>query len=166
MKRRDPLALAGIKLPPGAKVKKTKLPDPPKGVRYPPGQLLVRVRVEGRPVPWKVARMMPNGGSIKDPKLIAWQEQIHREARWSLGSFTPYGHPVRLEMSFTVKPPVGKAKPPDATNLGKAAEDALEGAIIINDTQVSKVCSERKFGTREGVEILVWTSEDPENTED
>jgi Holliday junction resolvase RusA-like endonuclease len=144
-----------IALPEGAKSLGVKLPagatNPPwAGDRLPAGTVIVRCQVPGRPVPWSV----PPKIRCKNPALVAWQGEVHHRVALAMDGRRPYGGPVVLRLEFTLAPR-GNRRPPDITNLVKGCEDAIQGAAILNDSQVRETHAERKAGPAEGVLIVV-----------
>jgi Holliday junction resolvase RusA-like endonuclease len=78
-------------------------------------------------------------------------------AMGAAGLRTPYAGAVRFTAEFTVRP---RGKVGDLTNLQKACEDACQGIVIVNDTQVVGWSSTRRIGGDEGVTIAVETVEE------
>jgi Holliday junction resolvase RusA-like endonuclease len=64
----------------------------------------------------------------------------------------PYGGPVRLEVTYYLRPRPGGV--PDTSNLTKAFEDALQGAVIRNDTQVVGHCTRRVVTAQEPERVV------------
>lgn len=151
------------KLPPGAKMLETKLP---KGLKrrpcppFAPGDLLAAFVVEGRPVPWSVPVIAKNGGKVKSPRLVAWQEAVKRAAclAWD-ERYLSYRGPVRVVMHFHLaRRGAGLRGNPDTTNLQKGAEDSLQGAMIANDCQVDDIRSVRFFDGADHAAIWVYAA--------
>jgi Holliday junction resolvase RusA-like endonuclease len=116
-------------------------PPRPTSPVLPPGTLVVEFEVPARPIPWKVASTTRTGHSYKDKKLVAWQAEVARCAAMAMRGRAPYGGAVRVEMEFYLTPRPGV--PGDASNFGKATEDALQGTVILNDRKVVDVRSRR-----------------------
>lgn len=116
-------------------------------------------RVAGHPVPWR--HHEGYGKYARKPRALkAWQETVATMALYAMGAAgnrTPYAGPVRLSAEFTVR---GRGKVGDLTNLQKACEDALQGIVIVDDTQVVGWSSTRRIGADEGVTIAVETVEE------
>jgi Holliday junction resolvase RusA-like endonuclease len=121
-----------------------------------PGELLALIGIDGRPVPWKAPTTTRTGHSFKDKRLVAWQKRVADEAAEVMRVLgrDPYAGPVSLSMCFELKRKAGRA--PDTSNLGKAAEDALQGVVIVNDTQVGFIESKRIIGDRDYCTIGVY----------
>lgn len=71
----------------------------------------------------------------------------------------PYVGPVGVNFWFYVGEPRFRQVTADLTNLTKAAEDALQGVVISNDSHVCATHSERQFVPSEEeqrVFIEVW----------
>ena len=67
----------------------------------------------------------------------------------------PYKFGVFLDLFFWLTPGGNK---PDLSNLVKAFEDSLQGAVIVNDTQVIEIHAIRKFRPENCViaDIYAW----------
>lgn len=119
--------------------------------------------VLGRPVPWKASRVgRGRDGKVhvkKDPTLVAWQTLVNLQARLACRGQGAFTGPVALYLGFhleaeegatpgdVVTRPIlfderlgrwhkGGKSIADLTNLGKAVEDALQGVVYVDDTQV------------------------------
>lgn len=92
--------------------------------------------------------------------MVEWQERVADAARKAFGPFSPWTEPLRLTCHFFLKRAMPnrksenmlacptftwdevclrhamKGKASDLTNLIKAAEDALEDIVFVNDGQV------------------------------
>jgi len=115
------------------------------------------VKVLGEPAPWAVytRRGAPSANFLA---CQVWQEQIRAAVIEKYGRPMLMG-PVTLEAVFhrTLRNPPKTAaayqrrclaeivRPPDVTNLTKAAEDALKGVLIKDDGQVIKVTGQKRF---------------------
>lgn len=89
--------------------------------------------VPGRPYGWK--HHEGYGRYAKKPTTVAaWQLLIAVAAAQAMSGATMFGGPVRFSADFFLLRRPGR--PPDRTNLGKAAEDACQGVVFANDTQV------------------------------
>jgi Holliday junction resolvase RusA-like endonuclease len=116
-------------------------------------------RVPGHPVPWQ--HHEGYGKHARKPRALKeWQEHIALIALYAMGAagrHTPYAGPVRFRAEFTVR---ARGKIGDLTNLQKACEDAVQGIVIVNDSQVVGWSSTRRVGGDEGVTIAVETVEE------
>ncbi len=111
------------------------------------------------PIPWSAPHTSRFGGSKPNPRLVAWQDKIRENARAEFGPFEPWTGPISISATFHVKRAMPKGsegklavpdikfdelystdrlkhKSSDLTNLIKAAEDALERIVYVNDAQV------------------------------
>lgn len=121
------------------------------------GTILAEGEIPGRAVPWKAPKVNRYGRVISTreySRYLAWQQEVHLRStthrcgrrRW------PYGGPVALAIRFYLRH--DNRTNPDTSNLVKAFEDALQGTIYENDTQVCRVTAER-----------IVTSTEPERVE-
>jgi hypothetical protein len=142
---------------------------------------IVTICVRGQePIPWSVPTVTRWGGSVPNPRLVEWQDAIRKEARERFGPLQPWRDPIRLCAKFYLlrgcpsKNDYGKVACPtfkyeevyekwrlkgkgaDLTNLIKAAEDALQDIVYIDDAQV---CShdgcDRLWSSAPGIEITL-----------
>jgi Holliday junction resolvase RusA-like endonuclease len=122
-------------------------------------RLLCAFRVLGHPVPWQ--HHEGYGKYATKPRALkVWQEGIAMIALHAMGAAGirgPYAGAVRFTADFTVR---ARGKMGDLTNLQKACEDACQGIVIVNDTQVVGWSSTRRRGDDEGVTIAVETVEE------
>ena len=116
------------------------------------GTVLAEGEIPGRAVPWKAPKVTRYGGIVQTreyKRYRAWQDEVHLRAathrcgrrRW------PYCGPVSLSLRFYLRRD-GRGNP-DTSNLVKSFEDALQGAIYANDSQVYRVTAERIFTSTE-----------------
>lgn len=133
------------------------LPDEPIELD-PPGTVIAEGRVDGRAVPWQAPTVGRNGGCVPTRSYKRYQQwqalvrhlaaiQRPRRKRW------PYRGEVELRLVFYLNRRGGRSNP-DLSNVVKAFEDSLQGAVFDNDTQVCKIKAER-----------VYTSMEPERVE-
>lgn len=132
---------------------RVKLPAPEPANRLPAGTLVCRVVVPGRACPWSVPVVTRSGVGVKKRRLVDWQKLIQLYARIAMGQRPPYGCPVRLALHFELRPRAGRM--PDTTNLQKGSEDALQGIILLNDSQVHEVRAVRTVGGEDRTTIEV-----------
>jgi Holliday junction resolvase RusA-like endonuclease len=117
--------------------------------------------VAGEPVPWSAPVRGRWGGSQPNKRLVVWQAEIAKVAREAFGPKLPWTGPVALQALFSISRnmPKGvkaadayacpelcwdeaqskhrlKSKCADLTNLIKAAEDALQSIVYVDDAQV------------------------------
>ncbi len=117
-----------------------------------PGTTLASFTVPGRAVPWKAPTTTRTGHAYKDPKLVAWQDEVYLRAAMARKD-KPYQGAVRVWLHVYLKRKSGAA--PDVTNLAKAIEDSLQGAVFTNDRQVEQISIVRVFEENERVVIMV-----------
>jgi Holliday junction resolvase RusA-like endonuclease len=124
-----------------------------------PSRTICAFRVSGHPVPWQ--HHEGYGKHARKPRALGvWQNVVGLIALYAMGAAgrrTPYAGAVRLSAEFTVRP---RGRPGDLTNLQKGCEDALQGIVIVNDTQVVGWSSTRRIGADEGVTIAVEAVEE------
>lgn len=104
----------------------------------------------------------------------AWEADAKAQAREAMGQQAPWTKPIILTVDITLAIPQswpawkaeaaekGQIKPtgkPDYDNLLKAASDALNGVVWIDDSQVIEGRARKRYGRRPGVRIVV--EEDP-----
>ena len=127
----------------------------------PPGTVIAEGFVPGRPVPWVAPKVGRNGGCVPTRSYKRYQDwqllvrhtaavQRPRRKHW------PFGGRVELRMRFVLRPRGGRGNP-DTSNIVKSTEDAIQGVLIVNDSQVDRIRVERVFsGTEpEGVSYQV-----------
>jgi hypothetical protein len=136
-----------MKLPPSAKVLKTRLPAQYAhnrreggkvrsakkvvcGEHYAAGDVVAGLVVRSRPVPFSVAIRGKNGGAPVRPKLKQWRIHVQAAARLAMAGRLPHIGPYEFRAKFLLTP---AASMPDICNIVKSSEDALEGIVYIND---------------------------------
>jgi Holliday junction resolvase RusA-like endonuclease len=120
-----------------------------------PGVTVAEGTIPGRAVPWKSPTLGRNGGAIRSRgygQYKAWQATVNVLAATQRARRRPYGGPVRLEVTYYLRPRPGGV--PDTSNLTKAFEDALQGAVIRNDTQVVGHCTRRVVTAQEPERVV------------
>lgn len=123
----------------------------------PAGTVLLRCEIPQRAVPWQAPTVIRGGRPYKDKRLVAWQRFVGMRAALGRTLSTAYAGPV--EVSVVAR--FARGPLPDATNVLKAIEDALQGAVIANDRQVMRNSCER---TRTGydrvtIEVKAYAEE-------
>ena len=117
---------------------------------------LCRFHVPGRPVPWKAPTITKGRGGrvpgFSDPRMKGWQEAVRWHARAAMAGRPAVAGPVGMRLAFTL----ARGPLADLTNLVKATEDALQGAVFANDRQVAEAHVTRAVGPAEGVHVEVW----------
>ena len=147
------------------------------------GEVIASFEVRGaQPVPyaWHPSKTQ-NGRTQKLGKehksLLDWCATVKAEARIAMAEREPHEGPVDLEIVFTLPTPLGHLdgdpgsqgltinkygikikkdqQEPDCTNHFKAAEDAIEGVVFVNDAEVVCSISEKRYGSSPGARIVV-----------
>lgn len=139
-----------------AATKKPKRASKPKSLGYEPlpiGTVLLDVAIEERAVPWK-APTVGKGRGFKDPRLLDWQDTVRLYADLNRAVREPYAGPVAVQVVARF----AKGPLPDACNVLKAIEDALQGSVFLNDRQVIRNGCERTQSDRDVVRIIVWAT--------
>jgi Holliday junction resolvase RusA-like endonuclease len=98
--------------------------------------VIARVEIRGyRPAPWCVTTRYrsrdPARARAKD-RLKAWQQRLRIAAR-EVYRGAPIQSAVAVDATFFL---VRRGQIPDRTNLLKAAEDALQRIVYVNDRQI------------------------------
>lgn len=124
----------------------------------------------------------PNGPRIYTPaNTQKWEADARSEARAAMGNNVPFGGPC--EMWVTAVFPVPRSWPnwkqeaalaqhmvhtstPDADNIAKIAQDALNGVVFVDDGQVAYCRTTKRYGERPGVYILVRELDQPADAKD
>lgn len=135
---------------------------------------------EVNPVPWTVPNIAvrrSKGGKpypqlYASETLITYKKALRDEIEDRYGAIEPTGAPIGLDFFFyrqleTFETKRGRKRHSnyaDATNLQKAAEDALQGVLFINDSQVQQVTStiiEQSSDTYPAVVIKLTLNPEP-----
>lgn len=124
-------------------------------------------RVFGRPRPQPRPRVVKGRAvSTADPKARLWRQTVERAAREAVAA-SGYGAPalrgaVRMTVvfQFATKDAARWAQPhtakPDASNLLKLVEDAMEAAgVFANDSQLAAVEPVKMWGERDCMGVTV-----------
>ena len=117
----------------------------------------VLIRIEGRPVAWQRATPVVAGdfAVMKTPKETrAYQAVIKQIARLTMRSRPPITGPIEMTVVAYLPRPksVTRALPwkqgtGDVDNYSKTAQDALNGIAFIDDAQICRLVSEKRYGT-------------------
>lgn len=128
--------------------------------------MTIVLTVTGNPVPWAAHK-----GFGKRAYSPRYHEKI--EAQWQLRNqwkTEAITHAVSIEFMFSMPIPLSTSRKlraamiagearhmrkPDATNLQKFMEDAMKGIVIVDDNQVVKICSSKKYSTIPMTEIRI-----------
>jgi len=131
---------------------------------------MIRFEVPGEAIPWSVHHR----GDPKAARMKAYKQQVAWAANLAMGAIPPARCPVVLSIAVYRAKGIPRSKAaradalaglvrpvtrPDGTNLQKAIEDALQGIVYANDSQVVDVRTQKWFGDPARVEIIVkeWT---------
>jgi len=131
---------------------------------------MIRFEVPGEAIPWSVHHR----GDPKAARMKAYKQQVAWAANIAMGSLPPSRGPVVLSIvAFRAKglpkakgaradAVAGLVRPvtrPDSTNLQKNIEDALNGIVYVDDSQVCDVRTQKFYGDPARVEVTVeeWT---------
>jgi len=133
----------------------------------------IRIIVTSEPVAKGRPRVTTVNGrprTYTPKKTASWENDCRQLARIEMGSRKPLQGPVRVEVIAVFTPPASwpawkrdaalsgallHTGKPDASNLAKAAEDALNGVVWGDDAQVVELVVRKSYGERAMVEILV-----------
>ena len=134
----------------------------------------ILIVIPGHPVGKGRARSarMPNGRTIHytPQKTRTWEGIAKSLAMDAMDGRDPLACPLRVSIIITHAIPDswpawkreaalgGRVEPtvkPDASNIIKAAEDALNGVVWADDCQIVSMTNERLYGVVPGVRILV-----------
>jgi Holliday junction resolvase RusA-like endonuclease len=143
--------------------------------------------VEGKPQPAGskkafAVRRKESGGWVNtgqvtvvddNPHSKTWQAIVANEARLAMhaSALDPFDGPLGLSVLFTLRRPKGHfgkkgllpsarlwpTVKPDATKLLRGVEDALTGIVWGDDAQVVEQSVSKRYGEREGAQVVVWT---------
>lgn len=101
--------------------------------------------IEGiNPEPWTAAQVGIVGKhaqAFPNEKLVAYQNAIAEEVEQRMEAWSMEPMLVEVTLGFTFWRSTTGGQPADATNLQKGTEDALQGYLFPNDSQVKSVTS-------------------------
>ena len=129
----------------------------------------VRFTVYGHPAPQGSSKaFVPKGWkraiiTSANPKLKPWRQQVSGEAMALGATMIPAHTPVSMSLDFyfnrpdsvSVKKRHGMTTKPDLDKLVRAILDSLKGILIHDDSQVTCIATEKRYGSPERVEISV-----------
>lgn len=130
---------------------------------------MIRITVPGEAVPWSVHHR----GDPKAKRMKAWKRLVGQYAQAAMFRHSMVTGPVELSIvvyrckglprsrAARADALAGLVVPttsPDATNLQKAAEDALQGIVYENDSQVVDVRTQKRYSLdpRLVIEVSEW----------
>ena len=136
----------------------------------------IRIEVSGHPVAKGRGRAVRTARGIRvitPEKTRRWEDDARIMARQAVGANPPIAGPVAVEIRATFSIPAGwpewkrlealggwiaHTTKPDADNLAKAAMDALNGIVFVDDSQATSVHVVKNYGEKPGVVIHVDSS--------
>lgn len=131
--------------------------------------------IPGKAAPWSAPTVrMRRGRNItrSNPRMKAWQEAVHYNAKAAMNGRPPLEGPVELKVVIWVSPPkswskekrkdalAGLIRPavrPDRSNILKALEDAMQGALYLDDKQVVEGPTSKRYGEPARVVVTITT---------
>lgn len=123
--------------------------------------------IPGTPVPMARARSGRGGRHYTPQKQREWMANV----RWALNREAaargyPIGHerPVELELTFVFEraksnKTTAHTQRPDASNLAKLIEDAANGVLFHDDSQVIRLIANKKWGLPARTEVALRSIE-------
>jgi Holliday junction resolvase RusA-like endonuclease len=128
----------------------------------------IRISIPGEPVAW--ARARSNGARRFTPaKQAAWMKHAQHYAVQQYGPLPPVTDALSLHVIATFAIPQSWTKSrksaarggtlrhtskPDASNILKLVEDAMNGVVFVDDAQVTRALVEKRYG-EPGVSVAV-----------
>lgn len=111
-------------------------------------------RVDGQPAPQGSKRHVGGGRMIEASKKVGpWREAVKEAV--SLLSFTPYDHPISIDIKFYIARPKTVKRllpsvPPDLDKLVRGLFDALTIANVwMDDALAVDVCATKRYATED-----------------
>lgn len=135
---------------------------------------MIRVTVTGQPVAKGRTRVVTRGGQrpYTPAKTRAWEKLAENAARIEMGHREPLNGPLSVTVTAIFPVPatwprwkrleaevghIGHVGKPDGDNVAKAAKDALNGVVWLDDAQVVRLLVHKTYGARPAVVIEVAT---------
>lgn len=111
--------------------------------------------VRGRPVQWK-APFVGKRGAFSDPKYAEYKDKVNADAQYRM--YLTGKKPSAARAAIRLRIFVSDNKEPDNTNVLKAIEDGLQGAVLENDKQIKAQETNFEFCEKgeDRVEIEIW----------
>jgi len=134
----------------------------------------IEIRITGHPVPQgrpKAVSFAGHARIYKPAKSRRWEEDARQVARQVMGIRKPLTGCLAIELQNHIVPPrswpawkieaalTGRIRPtgkPDRSNLLKAAEDALNGVVWIDDSQIIWLQASKLYSEQPVVVLKVW----------
>jgi Holliday junction resolvase RusA-like endonuclease len=132
--------------------------------------MIVTFTVFGEPVPKARPRFTRQGRAYTPTKTRDYEKVVADAARQAMGSSEALETPVSLfiHVTFAVPQSYSKkrreaclngferhTKKPDCTNLAKGIEDAMNGIVYRDDSQITSLHVTKVWGTESLVQIMV-----------
>lgn len=131
---------------------------------------MIKIWVGGKPQAWQRVKRGRNGQAYVPKATKAYEELVAWRASDAMTGKAVTPNPVAMQLTFVMPIPKSwtKAKQrdaaaglvaptgrPDLSNLIKGVEDALNGIVYKDDSQIVVSQVEKRYGHQAGVEILV-----------
>lgn len=131
---------------------------------------IAMIQIPGTPIGKARARVTMSG-TFTPKKTKEWERDARKIAAMKMQGVHPTSGPVFVEVSAYFHPsaswPAWKqdaameghvchTKKPDGDNIAKAATDALNGIVWIDDAQIVDLRVRKRFGTHEHLRIDVY----------
>lgn len=131
---------------------------------------IVRFLVSGKPQPWQRVKRGKGGVAYVPEPTSAYEELVAWRAKDAMRSQPPTRHPVLLILEFELVIPkswsktkqrdaaaglIAATKKPDVSNLQKGVEDAMNGIVYLDDSQIVGATTTKCYGRNPGVTITV-----------
>ena len=107
---------------------------------------------------------------ITPEKTKKWEADARTEARYQMGQAEPFTQPLSISTIVTITPPkswpnwkreaaleglIPHTNKPDIDNVVKAAMDALNGIVYVDDALAYRIDARKAWGVRPSVWVLV-----------
>lgn len=130
----------------------------------------IRIDVTGQPVAKGRARMTRTGVPFTPAKTRKWEADARMVARGVMSGRPPVTGPIRCRVTATFPIPVSwprwktnlaehglisHTSKPDGDNVAKAAKDAMNGLVWLDDAQVIELVVAKRYGEIPAVTIEV-----------
>lgn len=137
---------------------------------------MISFTVPGNPVAQPRARITTRGKfahayTPKDHPIHAYRQAIQLQAKAAMAGRSPIEGPICIEVTFSFQRPKSHTRKqrerhlhcqkPDATNLLKGLEDALNGICWLDDSQICQIDWVRKQWSQDGGWTMVIIEEIP-----
>lgn len=108
--------------------------------------------VDGEPVPKQSTRFDGKGHAHTDPRVKAWQNTVAWKAREAMQGREPLKGPVSVRAVFVLS----NRRRVDCENLIKAVNDAMNGVVFADDSQVVNLHIVKHVKKSPGVLVQVF----------